>query len=70
MENKEILENLEKIITKERIKQNMSAYELSIKLGKDPSYINKVENGKINISLKMILEICEILKIEPKTLFN
>ena len=48
----------------------MSAYELSIKLGKDPSYINKVENGKINISLKMILEICEILKIEPKTLFN
>ncbi len=57
-------------LAKERIKQNMSAYELSIKLGKDPSYINKVENGKINISLKMILEICEILKIEPKTLFN
>lgn len=57
-------------LAKERIKQNMYAYELSIKLGKDPSYINKVENGKINISLKMILEICEILKIEPKTLFN
>lgn len=57
-------------LAKERIKQNMSAYELSIKLGKDPSYINKVENGKINISLKIILEICEILKIEPKTLFN
>ena len=55
---------------KERIKQNMSAYELSIKLGKDPSYINKVENGKINISLKMILEICEILKTAPNTLFN
>ena len=53
-----------------RIKANLSAYELSLRIGKDASYIHKVENGKINISLKMILNICEVLKIEPVELFN
>lgn len=50
-------------VAKERIKQNLSAYELSLRLGKDASYINKLENGKINVSLKMILSICECLNI-------
>ncbi len=57
-------------VAKERIKQNISAYELSLRLGKDASYINKLENGKINVSLKMIIEIAEMLKIDIKELFN
>ena len=48
----------------------MSAYELSLKIDKDASYIHKVENGKINVSLKTILTICEVLEIEPVQLFQ
>ena len=57
-------------LARARIKVNLSAYELSLRIGKDASYIYKVENGKINISLKMILKICEVLQIEPSELFD
>lgn len=57
-------------VAKVRIKQNISAYELSLRLGKDANYINKLENAKINVSLKMIIEIGEMLKIDIKELFN
>lgn len=56
-------------LAKERIKKNLSAYELSLCLGKDRTYISKIENGA-NLSLPVIFEICEILEIEPKTLFE
>lgn len=57
-------------VAKERIKQNISAYELSLRLGKDASYINKLENAKINVSLKMIIEIAETLNVSIETLFK
>lgn len=50
-------------VAKERQKNGISAYELSLRLGKDPSYISKVENGKVNVSLKMIIAISDILNI-------
>ena len=50
-------------LAKERQKLGISAYELSLRIGKDASYINKVENGKINISLKTIIDICKELNI-------
>ena len=53
-----------------RAKSGLSAYELSLRIGKDASYIHKVESGKINISLKSILKLCEILNIEPIELFK
>ena len=53
-----------------RIKSNLSAYELSLRIGKDASYIHKVESGKINVSLKSILKICEVWYIEPIELFK
>ena len=56
-------------LAKARIKAGLSAYELSLQLGKDASYINKVENHKINPSLKTILAICELLKINARDLF-
>ena len=56
-------------VAKERQKQNISAYELSLRLGKDASYIHKLENGKINVSLKMILAISEVLNIPIEKLF-
>ena len=57
-------------VAKERIKQNISAYELSLRLGKDASYINKLENGKINVSLKMIIEIANTLSDSIISLFK
>ncbi len=57
-------------IAKQRIKSGLSAYELSLRIEKYASYIHKVESGKINISLKSILKICEILNIEPIELFK
>lgn len=53
-----------------RIKSGLSAYELSLRIGKDASYIHKVESGKINVSLKAILKIREVLEIEPIELFH
>ena len=50
-------------VAKERIKQKLSANELSGRLDKDPSYISKLENGKINVSLKMIIAISECLNV-------
>ena len=56
-------------VAKARIKKNISAYELSLRLGKDPSYVNKLENGKINVSLKMIIAIAECLEVSIESLF-
>ena len=50
-------------IAKIRESKNLSAYELSLRIGKDASYINKLENGKINTSFKTILQICDALSI-------
>lgn len=49
-------------VAKIRTSKGLSAYELSLRLGKDASYIHKLENGKINVSLKMILSIAEELQ--------
>ncbi len=56
-------------LAKKRIKLNISAYELSLRLGKDATYVNKVENGKIYPSLPMVFEIANALDIEPSELF-
>lgn len=52
-----------------RQQKNISAYELSLRIEKNVSYIGKVENGKINISLKSIIKICEALNIPISELF-
>ena len=57
-------------LAKERMKKGISAYELSLRLGKDASYINKLENKKINVSLKMIIAISECLEIPITDLFK
>ncbi len=57
-------------VAKHRIKNNLSAYELSLRLGKDASYINKLENAKINPSLKMMIAISENLKLNICDLFK
>ena len=57
-------------VAKQRIKKGLSAYELSLQLSKDPSYISKLESGNVNVTLKVILEIANILEVPPTTLFE
>lgn len=57
-------------VAKERIKQNISAYELSLRIGKDASYINKLENAKINVSLKTMIEIADTLEVPMENLIK
>ena len=51
-------------ISKYRIKNNLSAYELSMKIGKDTSYISKLENGKVNVTFSVLVDICNVFKIK------
>ena len=57
-------------VAKERMKKNISAYDLSLRIGKDPSYIHKLENGKINASLKVIISIAECVEVTIEDLFK
>lgn len=57
-------------IRKNTDKADMSAYELSLRIGKDAAYIHKFENGKVNAALKTIFKICEVLNISPADLFK
>jgi len=50
--------------------RNLSAYELSLRIGKSHNYIHMVEHGKVNISLDMILAIARELEIDPCELFK
>jgi len=50
-------------------KPPLSAYRLSLMLEKSSTYMRKVEAGEVNISYFALIEICECLDIDPKTLF-
>ena len=53
-----------------RNRKNLSAYELSLRLGKDTTYISKIENGKSFPSVAVVYEILNILEIDANELFN
>ena len=56
-------------LAKHRIDKDISAHALSRLLGKNKNYISVIESGKVNITIKSLLEICQILEIDPKDLF-
>lgn len=57
-------------LANERNKQKISAYDLSLRLGKEANYINNLEMGKINVTLKMIIEIAECLNVPVSMLLD
>lgn len=57
-------------IAKLRTDKNISARELSLRLGQSTGYINSIENGKSLPSMSMFLYICEYFKITPKEFFD
>jgi DNA-binding Xre family transcriptional regulator len=56
-------------IAQVRIAKNLSAYELSLRIGKSTNYMHMVESGKVNISIDTLFEICKALEIKPSEIF-
>lgn len=52
-----------------RNKANLSARELSLRIGKHEGYINKLESKDFNLPTSVLLEIIECLNITPEEFF-
>ena len=50
--------------------KNVSAREMSLALGQNESYINRIENKKSFPSMQVFFYICEYLDISPKDFFD
>lgn len=48
-----------------RMQKEISAREMSLALGQNESYINRIENGKAFPSMQVFFYICEYLNITP-----
>lgn len=57
-------------IAKLRTDNNISARELSLRLGQSSGYINAIENGSSLPSMSMLIYICEYFKITPMEFFD
>jgi len=53
-------------ISKLRESKGINASKMSLLLGKSRAYMCLVEAGKVNISLKALYDICQILGVQPK----
>lgn len=52
-----------------RTKANLSARELSLRIGKHEGYINKLESQDFNLPTSVLLEIIDALEISPSDFF-
>lgn len=53
-----------------RESKNVSAREMSLAIGQNESYINRIENKKSYPSMQVFFYICEYLQITPQEFFN
>lgn len=53
-----------------REKKNVSAREMSLSIGQNSSYINRIENKQTFPSMRLFFYICEYLEISPKDFFD
>ncbi len=53
-----------------RIQKNVSAREMSLAIGQNSSYINRIENQKAFPSMQNFFYMCEYLEISPKDFFD
>ena len=53
-----------------RNERNISAREMSLALGQNETYINKIETNQRSISMQMFFKLCEYLNITPSDFFN
>lgn len=57
-------------LTSLRNQKNVSAREMSLALGQNGSYINRIENKLAFPSMQAFFYICEYLQISPKDFFD
>ena len=67
---KDILTIVGSNIRKVRLGQKMSQNQLAFEAGVTREFVNKVESGNYNISIKNLEKLATILDIEVKELFN
>lgn len=53
-----------------RSHKGVSARDMSLSIGQNPSYINNIENGKALPSMAGFFYICEYLNISPEDFFD
>lgn len=53
-----------------REKKNVSAREMSLSIGQNSSYINRIENKQTFPSMRLFFYICEYLEISPRDFFD
>ena len=63
-------ENFGKILVQLRNKKGASARDMSRSIGKEASYLNKIEKGISRPSMDAFFDICEFLEIKPKEFFE
>ena len=63
-------ETIRQRIVELRLKKNVSQREMSLSLGQNDSYINRIENGLALPSMQVFLYICEYFDITPKEFFD
>lgn len=62
--------NLSRRLAELRSDMGVSARDMSLSIGQNPSYINKVENGKAMPSMEVFFYICDFLSVSPADFFN
>lgn len=65
-----ILKKIGSNIKTARVLKGYTQEYLSEKLNKSTNYVSLVERGKSGIGIKTIIDICNILDIEPNSIFN
>ena len=68
--NKNVKKRFGKNLKKFRRSKGLSQEELSLELDLDGSYIGKVENAKLNITIDKIISIANYLEIDVIELFK
>lgn len=53
-----------------RKQKGVSARDMSLSIGQNPSYINRIELGKALPSMSIFLFICDYFKITPAEFFD
>lgn len=67
---KDILSIVGSNIRKIRISQKMSQNQLAYEAGVTREFVNKIETGKYNVSIKNLEKIAQILEVDIKNLFE
>ena len=53
-----------------RLSNGYTQEYLADKLNKSPNFISLIERGQCGLNIKTIIDICNVLNIEPNSLFN